>query len=481
MEKVDIQNYLYDKNNFFSLISSEEVINLPKNMPDIKEFVSIIIEPEITHTKIIDTINGISDEGQHLYGKKMVLHIKLKQKILYLADIQNQSIHTIQNEYLQSAYIIVPAFIKGSDIKDLLKFNYLKTTIKVQNSITKLINNRCIYKNAILDINTCFIPSYELSYCIHSNYIESNIFISYDNCCKKKQITLSNNSKNIRPTWSPNGDKIAFLSNKDNNNPKYMLYIYSVKDSIVKKITTSYEISSITSFCWTNDGQKIIFAGSYENQKNLFYIDINTCKCQQLTFVSSSIKNYKPECCPNREEVAFLQSISGISNLCIMNINKMNINRITSSGYIKDFSWSKDGNFITYTYGKSDTCDKIYILNLISFESTLLKIPKQIIKIKNIQYSNCNKFIAFIGSDLITDNIYIYNIKEDSFVNLTNNIFNIKINDFIWTIDSSTIYYSAKEFKYFNIYSTSLKDYSKYIITNTTACDIELNYRPKII
>ncbi|MCT4508391.1 MAG: hypothetical protein N4A48_06450 [Tepidibacter sp.] len=470
-----------DKRDFFSLVSSQETINLAENMPDIKEFISIIIEPNIIHSKIINTISGISDEGQHLYGKKMVLHIKLKQKLLYLSDTQDYSIHTIENEYLQSTYIVIPPSIEGSSIEDLLKFNYLKNNIKIQDFTIKLINNRCIYKNVFLYIHTHFIPSYELIYSLHNKSTESNIFISYSDCSKDKKIVSYNNSKNIRPTWSPNGDKIAFLSNKENNNLKYMLYIHYIKDSIIRKLITPDEIPSITSFCWTTDGQNLIFSGSYRNQKNLFYIDINTSKCKQLTFGSNTIKNYKPKVCPTEKKVAFLQSISGISNLCIMNIGKMNINKITSSGYIKDFNWSKDGNFISYIYGKSDICDKIYTLNLINFETKLLKIPKQIIKIKNIQYSNCNNFIAFIGSDLITDNIYIYNIPKDCFVNLTNNIFNIKINDFIWKIDSSSIYYSAKEFKYFNICSISLSDYSKYTLTNTTACDIELNYRPKIV
>ncbi|MBF8984564.1 PD40 domain-containing protein [Lutibacter sp. B2] len=480
IKKIGINPCLKEKSKYFSLKSFEEVITLPEDMPDMKEIVSVMIEPEIISQKTIDSIKGLSSEGQYLSGKKIVLHVKLKQKILYAADIAKKTIHTIQNENFQSIYISIPLLMEGTDPKELLKFEYLKTEIYTQDIIMKKINNRSIFKNVILLIDTFLIPTYQLTYTIHEDN-RSNIFIAHKDGAHKKQITFSHKHYNIKPVWSPTGWEIAFLSDRENKNGKHMLYVYCLKDGKIKKLTDSHRFHMVSSFCWSHEGQTIIFSASFKNQKQLFSIDINTLECTQLTFGNSEIKNYKPKYSPTDKKVAFFQSISGVSNLFVMDMERLNITKLTSCGFIKDFDWSNNGQYISYISGKSGECDQVCLMDLNKMEKVFLKIPGRILTTRNINFSPDNHHIAFIGSDFVTENIFDYDLRKNRMINVTKNLSDIKISSFVWKIDSSQIYYAANDLSYYNIYTIYLKDFSRYSLTSTIASDIRLSYRTKII
>ena len=134
-----------------------------------------------------------------------------------------------------------------------------------------------------------------------------------------------------------------------------------------------------------------------------------------------------------------------------------------------------------YVWGRSGEYNEICLIDLKKLDKKLLNIPTQIIAIRNVQFSPDNNHIAFIGSDLEKDNIFSYDLREDHIMNLTNNFNRIKISDFAWKTDSSSIYYGANDFEYYNIYMIAIKDQAKYCLTSTTASDIRLSYRPKII
>ena len=332
IKKIGINKCLREDAKFFSFTSSEEVIVLPEHMPNIKKIVSIMIEPEIITQNVINTIRGKSSDGEYLSGKKIIIHMKLKQKMLYEADVEEETIHTIENEYFQSAYIVIPPIIEGSDPEELLKFEYLKTQVYVENIVIEKINERAAFKNISLLIDAFFVPTYGLSYSIREK--ESNIFVSYPDGSHKKQITYSKNDNHIMPTWSPAGGEIAFLSDMENNEGKYMIYIYCLADRQIKKITDSNQFDKISSFCWSGDGKSIIFSGVLQDEKQLFSIDINTLEYHQLTFGNNEIRNYRPKASPVDKKVVFLQSISGFSNLCMMDVNTMSVVKLTSSGFV---------------------------------------------------------------------------------------------------------------------------------------------------
>lgn len=478
IKKIGLCKQLHKESKFFSFISSEEVILLPDYMPNIKKVLSIIVEPEIISKKCVSTLKGESSEGEYYSGKKMVVHFKLKQKILYVADVKEKTMHTYENEYFHSAAIVIPSIIEGSNPEILLKFDYLQTQVYIHNIIIKKLNERTFFINMSLLIDTFLIPAYQLSY---ANCGENNhIFIAAQDGSQKKQITFGDKGHNTRPSWSPRGLEIAFLSDCDNKG-KYMLYVYNIEDRITKKITDSSIFDCVRSFCWSNTGQKIIFSAKSKKVQQLFCIDIHTLDYEQLIYGNSEIKSYKPKICKNGRYIGFLQSIAGIFNLFIMDIEKRSITKLTSCGFINDFDWSNDGEFIVYIWAKSGTYNEIYLINIKTKEKIILKTKENIINIRHICFSPDNNKIAFIGSDICTENIYYYDLERNAIVNLTKHFNDRKISDFSWNIDGTQIYYGANDLTYYNLYVISLDNYQKHSLTSTTASDIHISYRPKII
>lgn len=460
---------------YSSYYLSEELIRLNKSLPNCKEIISFVIEPEIINERIVDTIKGVSIEGNNLTGKKLVVQIRLKQKVLYLAD-KSEDIYTLENEYYENGYVILPFEIEGSDPQRLLNFDYLTTKVKLLEPNFKILNSREIYKNISIYLESVFTPSYELCFSSRSNL--NDLFITKINNFEPLKITEKSN--NIMPKWAPNGRSIAYLSDKEGKN-RYMLYVSFIKNKKIKKLTTLDAFECITSFCWLGDSEKIVFAGFLANKKDLYMIDINTLELKQLTFGEGIVKNYQPKLSPLKDEIAFLTSINNIPNISILNLTNYSIKKITGSGFIKDFTWSIDGRKISYIYSKDKKCDMIYTLDLFNNQNKLVNVNPELIKLNNIKYLVDDKYISFIGSDLLKDDIYFYNLEEDKLFNITKNYNDVDISDFVFNTDFSRVYYAANDLKYYNIYSIDLSNYHKYAHTSLISSHIDLDYRPKII
>lgn len=465
--------------NYFSYFNSEDILKLPDELPNIKKIISIVVEPEVISKKAINTIKGYSSEGNYFTGKKIIVYLKLKQKILYVTNSENETIHLFINEYFDSVSIVIPPTINGSNPQKLIDYEYIKAAIYIQDIVLYKINERSIFCNIYILANVFPVSCYEIVYSITENDICS-LYLCHDLGRYKKLITFINSNKNTKPKWNPNGNKIAFLVNKKAKK-KYMLKVYDLKNNKINEITNLNDFSSITSFCWTADDNKIIISGINNKRKELYSINLITLDIKQLTSEKCNIKSYKPLVSPSNKQIAFLQSIYNITNLCIMDIDGMNIKKLASANSIKSFDWSNDSKNIVYIVNKIEEKDQLKVLNLPSFKNYIYNTPNEIVNIRKIKYSPDNKYLAFIGSRLTTDNIYIYSFNENKYNNLTNNVTNIHISDFDWKIDSSFIYYSSNDYQYYNIFCISLDSFNILNITNTTSSNILLNYRPKII
>lgn len=468
--------------NFFSQFTTSEIINLSNNLPDIDQIVSIIVEPQIISCKIINTMKGYSCEGQKLTGKKVAIELVLNEKILYAANMPEQSLHIIENKFYQSAYIVIPHEIEGTDVEALYYNKKFKPFINIESVSGRKLNNRCIHKNINLFVYMKYIPTYELCYTIHNNCSYSNIYAAYEDGSNNYKLTFNNSTKIIKPQWSPCGNFIAFLQNDGDN---YMLYIVNIRSRLIKKINVTDNIKYITSFSWAPDSRKIIFSAlaiiNSTNVKELFYVDINTFDCKQLTDGKGITKSYKPMCSPDGKNIAFLHSSNERVYLCVKDFHGMNFNQLTFLGDVKDFDWSQKSNYIIYLCSTNTGSYNICTINLDTLKSEDLFTCKYIGMKKKIRFSPDNKFIAYIGSNYTTEDIFIYDMQNKTTTNLTNNDYNTKISDFVWKIDSTKIYFSENTYGYYNICSISLNNKIKHKLNTNIASDIELSYRNKVI
>lgn len=151
------QNILPDNAVYFKEEEISEVLTIPCQKPDIENILSVIVSPEVEDMRVISTEVGKSNEGQILTGTKLVIELRIKEKITYVADEQTQSVHAAHYENLKSFFVILPNEINGQDVCDLLRANRISVNPYIEAVNTRKLDERTIFKCVLLfiDVKLC--------------------------------------------------------------------------------------------------------------------------------------------------------------------------------------------------------------------------------------------------------------------------------------------------------------------------------------
>ena len=158
------------------------------------------------------------------------------------------------------------------------------------------------------------------------------------------------------PSWSPDGSKIIFASNRIGDND-YQLYIMNADGSEQTRLTTN--LLQVQRPSWSPDGSKIIFASQTNGLGHSIYV-MNADGSNQIKLADSCTS---PVWSPDGSKIAFVNNING--GTYIMNADGSNQVKITP--YLintKNPTWSPDGAkiaFVKYVNGESMG---IYIINV---------------------------------------------------------------------------------------------------------------------
>lgn len=130
-----------------------EVLTIPCQKPDMERILDIMVWPEIENIRLVDTEEGYSIEGQRLSGTKLVVEVRLKEKVTYVADEITQSVHAAHYETLKSIFVVVPAIIDDKPICNLVKTGRLSVEPYVEDAMWEMIDCRRIHKCVMLFLN----------------------------------------------------------------------------------------------------------------------------------------------------------------------------------------------------------------------------------------------------------------------------------------------------------------------------------------
>ncbi|WP_297519993.1 hypothetical protein [uncultured Clostridium sp.] len=131
---------------YFKELEFAEFLELENTDPDIDSVNSIKIWPEVEDIQVIKTEIGISNEGQKLTGTKLIIIVKINEKITYSGVSTDEPVHIIYNEVYKSLFIIVPENLKKLDIKALIRANRVFIAPYVQTVYARKFSCRKIYK-----------------------------------------------------------------------------------------------------------------------------------------------------------------------------------------------------------------------------------------------------------------------------------------------------------------------------------------------
>lgn len=130
-----------------------EFLPLPPHKPQIIQIMDTHIVPTILDYSFSEVEEGLSYEGQSLYGIILVVHLEYAQKMTYMSNDASETIHSAHYSSLRSISIHLPKYVKNINIATLLKSGSLTIHPSVESVIPKILNSRSIQQFSLLKVS----------------------------------------------------------------------------------------------------------------------------------------------------------------------------------------------------------------------------------------------------------------------------------------------------------------------------------------
>jgi len=143
-------------------------------------------------------------------------------------------------------------------------------------------------------------------------------------------------------SWSPDGERIAFVGEKKE---KDYLYTINLRKGKLKKFRLPMEV--LKSPCFSHRGDRIVFVGMEGGMNNLYSVDANGKNLVKLT--SDEFDEDYPIFSPDDKKIIYVSEREKQKDLFLLDMETFAITRLTSTPSDEiDPSWLPDGNSIIY-------------------------------------------------------------------------------------------------------------------------------------
>jgi hypothetical protein len=159
------------------------------------------------------------------------------------------------------------------------------------------------------------------------------------------------NFYNTSPAISPQGDKIAFITDRDDY---FDVYVISTIDNKLVKVvdgqrTKNFEELHLLTpgITWSPDGKKIALAVKSGERDAIFLVDVATGDQEKVEFELDGI--FSVDWSPTGNALAFVGNQTKQSDIYVYDLNTKNLTNLTSDIFSDaDPSWSPDGKTIYF-------------------------------------------------------------------------------------------------------------------------------------
>ena len=186
---------------------------------------------------------------------------------------------------------------------------------------------------------------------------DSEIYVMDIDGSKPLRLTI-NPARDYDPSWSPDGDRIAFVSNR--NRGIEQIYVMGSDGGNLKRLTNG---AAHQQPAWSPEGERIAYVRN-KGGRQVRVMDADGGNQIQITEIG---KNSEPTWSPDGARIAFVSRRNGGQEIYVTDSNGSNQKRLTpNKAFTANPAWSPDGNWIAYeVYDNKDHTFQIYAARVV--------------------------------------------------------------------------------------------------------------------
>ncbi|MBI5927816.1 MAG: PD40 domain-containing protein [Chloroflexi bacterium] len=217
----------------------------------------------------------------------------------------------------------------------------------------------------------------------------------------------------VAPTRSPNGDFVAFVSNRDGN---WELYVTSTDGSFVQRAT--YNEGVDTDPVWSPNGESLVFESNRDGNWELYSLDLASGQVMRLTVDEGSDIN--PFWSPASGSIVFQSDRSGQWQIYSLNMSTYETTLISDgTGNDYDPVYSTAGDYIAFRSDRLGGKSVLYVMG--KNGKNLQAISDAAGNANNAAWYHSDELLAY-QSDIDGDmDIYVYEFKTGKTRKVTDN------------------------------------------------------------
>lgn len=301
------------------------------------------------------------------------------------------------------------------------------------------------------------------------NLKDLDIWVMDSDGSNKKRLTFNDSVELLAfNPWSPDGNKLLYVSNKSGN---FDLWMMNTDGSNKKKLTDDAHLENYLlglvgwDAVWSYDGSRIVYVSAIsenddiwtmtdtESGKELMLNLSNVSRNSDIRIMNADgsgskqlttdhEKNLQPRWQPYGDKITFISNRSGNMDLWIMNSDGSEKVQMTSTtGHNRDISWSPDGKMIAFTstgsYNYPDFSSTIWVTNADGSSKKQLTSDN---RDHFPEWSPDGRKIAFQSGSIGEEAIWLINIDGTGKVQLTDNTSNVFPH---WSPDGEKIVFTS--------------------------------------